>query len=237
MIETVLEPKVASFPPDGSIGDLQRFVYQVYSLPDDRLYSVSDLLANQQRFTMRALKGIRKGDAAKLERNLLIAFSWMLAVANRLHVDVESVVWKRFPMLCSYCGSKPCVCKSTKPTERARVVRRDSLKPESLAGFQQMFAEIYPPSGRTLADAGVHLAEEMGEVAEAIHGFAGTHRGKQFAEVELELADFVSCVMGVANSAGIPLAARFAEKYVRNCHVCHALPCSCSYDAVASFKS
>lgn len=57
MIETVIEPRVASFAPDGPISDLQRFVHQVYSLPDDRLFSISDLLANQQRFTMRALKG------------------------------------------------------------------------------------------------------------------------------------------------------------------------------------
>lgn len=237
MIETVLEPQVASFAPGGSIADLQRFVFVVYSLPDDRLYSISDLLANQERFTMRALKGIRKGDAVKLASNLLIALSWSLAVANRLHVDLESVVWKRFPYRCSYCGTTPCTCKATKPTVRANLSRPSASRPGSLAGFQQMFAEIYPPVTRTLPEAGVHLAEEMGEASEAVHNFIGTHGGRQFVAVQVELADYISCVIGVANSASIPLAERFATMYARNCHVCHQLPCRCSYDEVASFTS
>ena len=100
-----------------------------------------------------------------------------------------------------------------------------------------MFAEIYPPSSRTVAEAGVHLAEEMGEVAEAIHNYLGEHHLKQFNEVKIEIADFISCVMGVANSIGIDVAKELEAKYYENCHVCHKLPCVCSFSAVAALKS
>src|SRR3989344_9123097 len=99
-----------SLPKTASLSDLQQFVSSVYSLPDDRLYSIWDLLTQQQRFAMRALKGIRKQNMEKLKVNLLISLSWMIAIANRLHIDIEEEVWIRFPALCSYCGNVPCVC-------------------------------------------------------------------------------------------------------------------------------
>ena len=181
-----------AFAKNQSLRYFQVFIGRIYALPDDRLYSVWDLLSNQERFTMRALKGIRKADHARLQKNLLIAFSWMMAVANRLHIDIESDVWHRFPMLCSYCGHKPCVCKKMKVKTRKKVPVRVALRPRSLAGFQAMFAGIYPPDGRSLADAGVHLAEEMGEVSEAVHKFLGEHKEEHFNEVRLEMADFIS---------------------------------------------
>ena len=104
------------FKDKDSINGFYKFIDQVYSLVDDRNYSIEDILVQQQRFTMRALKGIRKGDIEKLKLNLLIAFSF--AMVNRLHINLEDEVWKRFPYLCSYCGNKPCVCKKIKIQNR-----------------------------------------------------------------------------------------------------------------------
>ena len=220
-----------------NISNLQGFIESVYGLPDNRLYSISDLLSNQQRFTMRALKGIRKGNKEKLKYNLLIALAWHIAVANRLHVNLEEKVWQRFPMLCSYCGRRPCECKVIKPTVRPKTARKESLKPKSIKGVQDMFEKIYPSQTRTLADAGVHLAEEMGEVNEAIHVFLGEHKEKQFSDITDELADYVSCIMGVANSAKIDVASELASIFSNNCHVCHKAPCQCKFSYVAKFSS
>jgi len=224
-----------NFKSTGSISDFQDFIKDVYSLSDDRNYSIHDILMQQQRFVMRALKGIRKDNIEKLKLNLLIAFSF--AMVNRLHIDIEDEVWKRFPYLCSYCGNKPCICKKIKPTARLKVKIDNDLKPKSLSGFQKMFNEIYPADSRTLADAGVHLAEEMGEVSEAIHNYLGQHQQKQFDEVRLELADFVSCVFGVANSAKIDMAQELGKMYSNGCHVCHDTPCVCSFSEVAKLKT
>jgi len=129
------------------------------------------------------------------------------------------------------------VCKKEKPTERARISRRPSRKPARLAEFQEMFRGIYPPETRTLADAGVHLAEETGEVGEAAHWFFGEHKQALFEKLENELADWVSCMFGVANSAGMDVAAELEQMYEENCHACHRAPCVCSFSTVGKFPS
>lgn len=226
------------FKHNSSIKNLQKFQTEVYGLPDDRYYSLSDLLVSQQRFTMRAIKGIRKSDMEKLKMNVCISLSWLMAVANRLHIDVEEAVWQRFPERCSYCGSEPCTCKKTKQTERGNFPKiSDADRPTTLSQFQEMFARIYPAASRSLSDAGVHLAEEMGEVSEAIHNFIGEHKNEQFSAIEHEIADYVSCVFGVANSAKIPLADALADMFNNNCHVCHHAPCTCGFSFVATFES
>lgn len=226
-----------SLKKDFSLSDLQQFIFDVYSLPDDRLYSIWDLLVQQQRFSMRSLKGIRKGNIDKLKNNLLISLSWLIAISNRLHINVEEVVWKRFPYLCSYCGGIPCSCKAIHPRSRANVSIDNNLKPNSLEKFQEMFNRIYPESNRTLADAGVHLAEETGEMSEAIHNYLGQHLQRQFDEIKLETADFVSCVCGVANSAKINLAMELEKMYENNCHICHKSPCVCSFAEVTQLET
>ncbi len=228
---------MSSFKKTGTIDDFQKFILNTYSLPDDRLYSIWDLLAQQQRFTMRALKGIRKDDIKKLRLNLLISLSWLMAIGNRLHINIEDEVWTRFPRLCSYCGKMPCICKAIKQTKRSKIRINNTLRPHSLSAFQKMFNEIYPATGRTLAEAGVHLAEEMGEVSESIHNYLGQHLQKQFNEVRLEIADFVSCILGVANSANIDIAKELSIMYIDNCHVCHKAPCVCSFSEVTYLKS
>ena len=228
---------MAKFNKKDTIASFQKFIEDVYSLPDDRLYSIWDLLTQQQRFTMRALKGIRKENTEKVKHNLVISFSWLMAIANRLHIDIEEEVWQRFPYLCSYCGRLPCACKSIKSAERVAVKVDNHRRPHSLGAFQKMFAEMYPSERRSAADAGVHLAEEMGEVSEAVHNYLGQHLQKQFHEVKIELADFLSCIFGVANSLDIDLAKELEATYFDNCHVCHELPCTCTFSAVAGLKS
>ncbi|OGG39836.1 hypothetical protein A2118_00235 [Candidatus Kaiserbacteria bacterium GWA2_50_9] len=228
---------MAHFKKTGTIRDFQQFISTVYALPDDRLYSIGDLLMQEQRFSMRALKGIRKDNTKKVQINLLISLSWLMAIADRLHIDVEDEVWNRFPMRCSYCGKLPCACKVIKATTRARFRRDNTLRPHSLSAFQKMFKDIYPAERRTLADAGVHLAEEIGEVNEAIHNFLGQHLQTQFDDIKLEIADLTSCIFGVANSAHIDIAKELQKMYKNNCHVCHKSPCTCKFSDVSKIKT
>lgn len=226
----------ASFKKTQALGEFQRTISDIYGLPDDRLFSIWDLLTQQQRFTMRALKGVRKNENEKIKTNLLIALSWLMAISTRLHIDAETEVWKRFPYICSYCGNQPCLCKSQKSLKRVKVKVDNSKRPMNLNDMQLMFDEIYPSSKRTISDAGIHLAEEMGEVSEAIHNYLGQHKAKLFNHMKLEMADYVSCVFGLANSAKINVADELANLYYDNCHVCHHAPCECSFSAVAEFS-
>jgi len=224
-------------PKNHSIPQFQNLIYELYASPDDRLFSIHDMVSNQIRFTMRAIKGIRKSDKVKLRKNLLIAFSWLAAIANRLHIDLDKVIWHRFPYLCSYCGQKPCVCKKNKIKERVKIIGRNAIKPGTMTGFQKMFTQIYPPASRTLTDAGVHLAEETGEVDETIHIYLGEHQNNQFLKIENEIADWISCMFGAANSAGINIGNELEKHYSNNCHACHNVPCTCNFSFVAKYKS
>lgn len=228
---------MAKFLKTQSLREFQKFIGDVYSLPDDRLFSIEDLLTHQERFTMRALKGIRKRDAKKLRENLVIAFSWLMSVVNRLHIDLDDAVWRRFPFLCSYCAKLPCRCKVIKPKKRVKITRKNSLRPATLPGYQKMFSMIYPPESRELHDAGVHLAEEMGEVSEAVHAFMGEHKARQIEDATQELADYVSCFLGVANSAGIDISRELEKIFFKNCHVCHMAPCECTFSFIAAYSS
>lgn len=225
------------FPVNETVSYCQSLISDIYSIPCDRNFSVSDLISQMDRFTMRALKGIRKDDRRKLVRNLLISFCWSMIFANRFRVDVEEILWQRFPMLCSYCGTRPCSCKRIKPKKRAKIFKNRALKPKRIVDFQKMFQEIYPAEARTLQHAGVHLGEELGEVSEAVHNFLGEHKKGQLMRIEEELADYLSCVFSVANSADINLAQGIHLMFEKNCFVCHELPCSCSFSTFSRFKS
>lgn len=220
-----------------SIKELQEVNRLIYQESDDKFFNNWEVFSNQERFMMRALKGIRKGDQEKIKLNLCIATSWFLAIMNRLHIDLEEAVWTRFPYLCSYCGSAPCMCKKIKPQKRPKITHDLGKKPQDLSEYQKMFEKIYPAKTRTLDHAGIHLAEEQGEISEAIQIFTGSHDNKYFQSIVEESADYFSCVMGVFNSAGIDFEKEMLEFFENNCHVCHKLPCSCDFTIIAEFKS
>ncbi len=228
---------MASVKQNTTIREYQNFVKEVYGLSNDRYFSLWDMITNMERFMMRGLKGIRKEDDEKAKINLLIAFSWFISITNQLHVDLEEEVWNRFPYLCSYCASCPCLCKKNK-IERRKEVPVDNIKrPKLLEEFQNMFNQIYPTKQKTLEHAGVHLAEEAGEFSEAILTYRGGHEDEDFKKVELEMADFFSCIMGVFNSLGVNVAKELSITFSDNCHVCKNAPCTCNFRDITSFKS
>ena len=226
-----------SLKPDASIRECQDFVRKVYGKPNDMHYDLHDMLNNVQRFAMRGLKGIRKSDAEKTRANLLISLSWLVSTMNRLHIDIEDVLWRRFPYLCSYCANCPCSCKEEKGTLRKEVPVDDSKRPASLEGFQRMFEKIYPPESRTLDHAGVHLAEEIGEFSEALLAYRGEHKEEYFENVLSEASDLFSHYLCVFNSLGMSIAEELSKTFKENCHQCKKAPCECSFSAVMNYRS
>jgi len=220
-----------------SIKEYQDFVSQVYGLPNDRYFSLWDMLSNVERFSMRGLKGIRKEDNQKTKTNFIIALSWFTSMMNRFRIDLEEKVWQRFPYLCSYCVSCPCECKKEKIESRRKAKIDDLKRPKNFEGFQDMFSEIYPPDLRTSDHAGIHLAEEIGEFSEAILAYRGAHRDEDFKKMELESADVFSCFVGIFNSLGVSIAGELSSMFLDNCHVCHLAPCECKFIDITKFES
>ncbi|MBI4085072.1 MAG: MazG-like family protein [Candidatus Liptonbacteria bacterium] len=228
---------MASLAENATIAEYQKFVKDLYGISNDRHFTTSDMLANVERFLMRGLKGIRKGDREKTKFNIMISLSWSISFMNQMHVDVEEETWKRFPYLCSYCGSCPCVCKENKIEKRRSVSADESRRPKTLADFQKMFEEIYPSSKRTLEHAGIHLAEEMGELSETILSYRSVRSNVDFDNVKAEAADLMSCFFGVLNSMKLNAAKEIAFHFSNNCHECHKMPCECSFEKILTYKS
>jgi len=228
---------MASVKANTTIQEYQNFVQEVYGLPNDRHFSTDDMLTNIERFVMRAIKGIRKKDPEKTKINLLVAESWFTSLMNQFHINIEDVVWNRFPYVCSYCAACPCQCKEKKVQIRHKVTPDEEKRPKTLAEFQEMFQSIYPSSKRTIEDAGIHLAEEMGELSEAILRYKGLRQDKDFHTITQEAGDFFSCVIGVCNSWDIQIAQELSNIFSHNCHACKKAPCECSFSYIVNFKS
>ncbi|MDD4990500.1 MAG: hypothetical protein PHW31_04345 [Candidatus Pacebacteria bacterium] len=228
---------MAFVKPDATIKEYQDFVKTVYGLPNDRNFSLGDMLTNVERFMMRGLKGVRKKDKEKAKTNLLISLSWFMSIMNQLHIDAEDELWNRFPYLCSYCASCPCLCKEQKIGERQKVPIDNKKRPRTFEEFQIMLNKIYPFKTRTVEQAGVHLAEECGEFAEAILIYRGVRKKEDFENLELEATDFLSCLLSVFNSLEIGIAKELSAMFTNNCHVCQNAPCTCKFTDIVKFKS
>jgi NTP pyrophosphatase (non-canonical NTP hydrolase) len=92
-----------------------------------------------------------------------------------------------------------------------------------LAAFQQLMETTY---GRNDRQRGVPatvawLAEEVGELAQAVR--KGTRE-----EQEHEFADVLAWLASLANQMGIDLAAA-ADRYANGCPRCGASPCRCDH--------
>ncbi len=230
-------PRVIRLKKGASLKKLQDITYKIYGTANDRSFNTWDLFSNLEKFTMRALKGVRKKDKEKIRFNLVIAVGWLMALMNRFHVNLETAVWKRFPYKCSYCGQVACACKKKKPKKRPDVLKPTRKKPKNLKQFQSMFEKIYPSNRRSLDHAGIHLSEELGELSESIQAFFGTHNNKYFKIIVYESADFFSCLMGVFNSAGIDFEKAMLEFYSHNCHECKKAPCVCHFNEISEYES
>lgn len=223
--------------PGTTIKEYQEFVQDVYGLSNIRDFTLQDMLNNVERFITRGLKGIRKGDSQKIKLNLMISLRWFMLMVNQLQIDIEQEVWKRFPYMCSYCASCPCSCKAQKVQTRQKVTVNENKRPKTMEEFQKMFDKIYPASARTLEHAGMHLAEELGEIAESILTYKGSHKDESFKKIILECADLISCLMGVFNSLKIDLPKEISMEFYENCHLCKKAPCVCSFTDIMEFKS
>lgn len=218
-----------------TLSGYQAFIKDVYGFSNDRYFTQADMLSNIERFVMRGLKGIRKKDKKKTIHNFLIAQSWFMSLMNQLHIQLEVEIWKRFPYACSYCMKCPCGCDDKNSKRRAKPTKRKT--PTSIREYQLMFEAIYPAANRTLEHAGIHLAEETGELSEAILTFRGNHRENDFEKIKLEAADFFSCLIAVFNSLEVDFANKLTAMFSDNCHVCHRRPCQCDFNHIINYKS
>jgi NTP pyrophosphatase (non-canonical NTP hydrolase) len=215
---------------DGSsLKEFQELNNKIYLVVNDRNYSNAEILSILHRHITQVLKAVRKEKYDNVEYYLCMSFSWAFALLNRFHIDLDKEMWKRFPGYCPYCSTAPCSCKERAEDRQETAGKSEGQKPESMMEWQEMFARIYP---NLVINSAMHLAEEAGEVDEAIRNYSATHNKEWFIKIMEELVDVVTNIFGVANCLKINLAAELVNHFDRGCTKCHQIPCECGFVTV-----
>jgi NTP pyrophosphatase (non-canonical NTP hydrolase) len=216
-----------------SLSGFQGLNGKIYLVQNDQNFETADMVSRMHRYITQVLKAVRKGKTENIGFWLSMAFSWSLALANRLHIGLDEEMWKRFPGRCPYCGSPRCECKERAPARQEVSTSQSPIpRPATLRKFQEMFAKIY--FYNTLQDATMHLAEEAGEVDEAIEHFMNTHDRRLFEDVITELVDAVTNMLAVATCLKLDLAAEMEKNFSDGCIRCHQIPCKCGFTVANS---
>lgn len=176
-------------------------------------------------------------------------FGWYCALAIRLNVDLDDTLWKKYPGICPRCMEHVCACERTPKDINSRklsvfAATHSNSKPTTLREWQAMFANIYrspsggevvPPSRDRLAMIFSRMAEELGEVAEAILLDKAIDNDVDLI-IRNEMADLCAWIFALANNlqyvdptaTGVTLADVCWNLYGGNCHRCQKSPCVCA---------
>jgi len=47
----------------------------------------------------------------RIEEEIADIIAWTVSLANLLDIDVEKILYKKYPHKCPKCGQNPCICK------------------------------------------------------------------------------------------------------------------------------
>lgn len=218
--ETVL------IPPTLSLSGFQGLNNEIYIIQNNRYYGTKEIAFRMLKYAGRLHKQARRNDTVRSSYCLCMALSWLLALANRLHINLETEIVERYPNVCPKCASRPCSCGDTTVITRG-MDSKNLPPPSTLKQFQLMFMVIYP--NNTLRDSAGHLMEEVAEVCEALDHFIGTHELRLFGEVVTEMVDVFAHLCAVANCANIEIHDEMVNIFSNGCPSCFRVPCDCGF--------
>ena len=125
---------------NSSLTEFQEANKKIYSVVNDRYYSIQEMFSCMHRHITQVLKAVRKKKYRYIEYHLCMALSWSFALANRLHIDLAEEMWEFFPGFCPYCLSAPCACRRRARERRKIAGQSRGRKPYSLFQWQIVFS-------------------------------------------------------------------------------------------------
>lgn len=186
----------------------------------------------------------RRKRGVNAEEFLPKTIAWWLAVCGRAGIpDVGQMIWAKFPARCPYCqlkrheGDKCKEADSSKKEvdwSKLREYGDEAEMPRTLAEWQLMFQRIYPRHDGTDHETNIsRLAEEMGELAEAVRALP---LAPQYFIAEAP--DVFAWLMGFANQYdfdrptapedyGVALSSAMEHEYPGYCKLCERQVCKC----------
>lgn len=193
---------------------------------------------------LSALASNKKKSNVNPEVHTAKAFGWWLALCGKLGVkSVEQMVWDKFPSVCAYCHKQPHdpdICLHQKALSAGPAwstlasLGERAQRPATVGDWQRMFSKIYPAQQtEEYGPSFARLAEELGELAEAIRVFRS-----EPGYVLSEAADVFAWLMHIQNISdtkagakvedrGKALETALAKAYPGGCAECRNVICNC----------
>jgi NTP pyrophosphatase (non-canonical NTP hydrolase) len=229
-----------------SVSDFQDYFRKLFGEANkDRNFEyIYSYLTRNCSYLSRSI--LRSGDNKKF---FIKSFSWLFALSEKLEINLEEALRKKFPDVCPYCISSPCICAETSkkpPSYKAEweikrelenkynaIINRQSDRYLSINNAVTSINKIYPANRAVWAAYGStyhfsRLFEEIGEIHEAYGAYASKER--TIANTRDELADVFAWLLsawGIANKE-LPLSDVLIEHYYEGCPVCRSNPCKCN---------
>lgn len=232
--------------PDSEIRGFQQYLSALYGPvnqghPWEYLYGY---LARSVGYLSKSVLE-RKQEKIQFVRSL----SWLMTLAEKVGVDLQTAYEERFPGICPYCLQLNCVCYKTgkqppQPLAAHRVLERlqdakgsftimkQAFTPFTLDAAMRLQAKIYPHNEIAWHYAGpVHhlmkIHEEVAEIHEATSKF--NIGQKPLVAVQDEFADVLGWLLSSWNMVkpGEAINDALVDFYLNGCPVCAAFPCVC----------
>ncbi|MFA7244182.1 MAG: hypothetical protein WC080_02765 [Patescibacteria group bacterium] len=210
-----------------SLNDILLRIEAIYQVPDDRLYSVEDLLYNHQRFLTAYMEEQNKNRLPEAFNNMMVSFAWLFAFVNRFHIDLPENLWKRYSYKCPFCLEIPCICNELEPQKSQKTGRPPSRKPQDISEWQEILLKIYPVS--KVKNYHLKLRSKFEELMSAFRAFVREKRKSRFREIEILTADYFVMLLRIFNYFKIDFKDEFLAMFKDGCHVCKKTPCECNY--------
>ncbi|WP_336998811.1 hypothetical protein [Pantoea agglomerans] len=230
-----------------TIGKASDVISTIYGAKNKELsfeYMYS-FLTRKTAYLTREIVRTDGGDKSKVINVYIESLSWLIAISQKLEIDLELSFFSKFPTICPYCISSPCLCSQThrKPefTSNARAIKEELFqKKNSLyrSGPPAIYApeminKIYPSNKNIFNIFGgfyhsSRLFEELGELHEA---FTKLHEDKFYNKNNIndELADILAWMLSLWGIIfkDIDLGEAIDTYFINGCPSCNNKECVC----------
>lgn len=227
----------------------QRRLKEIYPNTDlSADYVMSHIFTRSAEIGRRLL---RRQHSPSVDDHVIGSLSWILAISNMLEIDFKSSIVNRYPAVCSYCISKPCICDKTgmkasinglisekrEDIDQELYWKRQTITNDNpTIDFNWIYNQITSiyPINRALIKRGAEgfvvskMLEEGGELHRAYSQYYQRKTGLK-SQISDEIADLTAWTISCWNisSRGTDLDAQFANRYAEGCPTCRRAPCAC----------
>lgn len=208
-----------------SLGEWQKIFRDIYREKDKRDYALTDLLLHVQEEAAKIDEGIRKENRREIIDALPYFFCWLLSFCNMGGINLEEIVWTKYPAICPYCGrTENCMCVTEERKPSQWLKNGNGKIPTSLDEWQNMFQRIYGRINKMawVIQIWLHVHEELGE-------FSREFRLRGLADKKSweELADCFAWLIAFCNRLNIKLSEITWLVYPGVCSICKKEKCQC----------